>query len=854
MFAATILSFTYSNHIYVYQERLSSMNFKLTTSTQTQLEQLFATNMATGLSPAEVKKKLETYGLNELLNSHATWFSILLRQFKSPVIYLLIIAALLSWLLGTILDAAIILVIVIINALLGFLREYQTERIATLLRQHIVMKVKVLREGKTQSIESKYLVPGDLVLLQAGDLVPADIRIIKVDNLMINESVLTGESAPVQKTAIPLERAAVTIYDAHNMLFFGTSVASGAAQGIVVATGKETIFGGIGELSMRTERTSGFQIKIGKISNFLIIMLFIALLALIGLNLFFKGFKIDIVQLILFAIALSLSLIPEALPVVTTLCLSRGALTLLQDHIVVKRLSAVEDLGSMTVLCVDKTGTLTENKLSVASVQKPTKSYDPLLYALLASDENDLFAPVLKTALAPEDFEHITEYKIIKSAPFNPENRRNTVLLDHNGTTILVSRGAPEIIFDLCQLTAQERQEQEALLAKEGVSGRRGLAVAIKEQVSGDALNDLEREMHFIGIIIFEDPIKKSACKAIADIKKLGVAIKMITGDGKEVACAVAHQVGLIDIDTACAITGAEFAALTPAEQSEALKKYAVFARILPQQKYTIINLLREGNIVGFMGEGVNDTPAIKVAHVGIVVQHGSDVAKDAADIIILRKSLELIVEGIRVGRTVFTNTLKYMTITLSANIGNFLTIATASLLLDFLPLLPLQILLVNLLSDLPMLAIASDTFDTTKSNHPATYSLASLAQTALLFGAIASSFDIFFFAAFYHAMPAVLQTNWFIENIVTELMLIFSLRTQLPFYRAARPSWNLITLTLFSGLTALLLPFTIRGQELFSFVTPQWPHLMIIIVIATGCFMATELVKRLMYGPNHSS
>lgn len=825
--------------------------YALTAYTQEQLEKLFSTSLGTGLQSAEALKRQKLYGLNTFKQAQYRWVTIFLRQLKSPVIYILLLAALLTGLLETMVDATIILIIVVINAFLGFIREYHAEHIASLLQQKLTMNATAVRNGAEQVIDSREIVIGDIILLKAGDLVPADIRLIKVDNILVNESLLTGESAPVEKKSGVLEKPATNIYAASNMVFLGTAVIAGSAKGIVVGTGKQSMFGSIGEISAHTQRVSGFQIKLARMSNWLIALLCVALCSLVLVHFLIKGSSVNFIELILFSVVLALSLIPEALPVITTLCLSRGALRLLQDHMVVKRLSAVEDLGSMTILCTDKTGTLTENKLSVAATKSLKSGYSPVFLSFLASSPDDPFHEALQAALTPEQQFALAEYGQLKTLPFSPELRRNIVLVQDKQQFLLISRGAAEAIFQLCKITTQELQEYQKFIEEQGILGRRVIAIAVKTvaQAPADNLTAFETDMNCAGLIVFEDPIKISAIKAINDIKKMGVMVKMITGDSKEVACSVAQQVGLIRaIDEQCAITGMEFAALSPAQQQAAAHHYTVFARILPQQKYLIVQALREGNVVGFMGEGINDTPALKVAHVGIVVQHGSDVAKDAADIIILRKNLSLIVQGISVGRTVFINTFKYITITLAANIGNFISVAGASLILNFLPLLPLQILLINLLSDFPMLALAADNFDPVDSGHPATYSLKEITISSLCFGALASSFDLLFFFIFSSVLPATLQTNWFIENIITEVILIFSLRTHLPFYKARAPSRLLIVLSILCIVLGIGIPYSSFGKTFFHFVSPAVTHIFIIITLSIACFLATEAAKQYFY------
>lgn len=800
-----------------------------------QLEKEFSTSSVQGLSQNQVTALLQKYGKNSLEERVTPWWSILLRQFKSSFVYLLTGAAVLSFFLGDPINGFTISAIILINALLSFYQEYKAEQALKLLQEHLTMSARVLREGTVIRIDNQELVPGDIVILQTGDYIPADIVLFE-GSLDVNESILTGEAMPVKKEALSSQEKNPTPNQPVNVCFFSTTITAGSAKGIVVATGSRTMFGEIGHLTIETVQQSGFQERIAHLSRFILILTVGFLVCLFFFHLLVKGIHTDLVQLALFALALTLGLTPEALPTVITFALSRGAVQLVHHNVVVKRLSAIEDLGAITVLCTDKTGTLTENNLSVSAVFEQEKD-SVIRFMLLASKKGksaDPFDQAVIKAATTELIKEQESYHLIKETPFSPETRRNEVLIEQNGTKLLIARGAFESIAQISAVS-KNVPELQTWISAQSAEGNRVLAVAYKN-------GDKEEDFTFVGLAAFYDPIKSTTKAALIKARALGVTVKMVTGDSPEVAQAVARQ---IDLDDAV-ITGQEFELLSLEEKHKALQTYTLFARILPKQKYDIINLLKEGNTVGFVGEGINDAPALKTAHVGLAVKGATDIAQDAADIILLNKSLLVIIKGIAIGRTVFSNTMKYLLACLSSTFGNCYSIAIASLLINFLPLLPLQILLINMLSDLPMVAIATDTVDADKIRIPQPYDLGSLAFAATLLGITSSVFDFITFALFYKRGPLTLQTNWFIESILTELVLIYSVRTKGAFYKAVRPSMTLLSISITVACITILLPFTYWGHTIFKFKAPTAQDILAISVIVIAYFFTTELVKLL--------
>ena len=812
---------------------------------------------AVGLSEDEASARLQKFGSNQISGERIHWWQILYRQFNTPFIFLLIAAMALSLAMKEFINSIMILCFVVVNAVLGFVQEYHSERSLEFLKKYVVASARVRRAGQEVSIPCKDLVPGDIVIIEAGDIIPADLRLFVANDLAIDESILTGESAPVEKTADAFSKAASAYHEAANCAFTSTTVMSGKGVGVAIATGRVTALGDISRLTMETYHESSFQKGIAKFSKFILRMILVILVVLFGVNIFIKGGNANIFELLLFSVALAVSVVPEALPVVTTIALSRGAALMARHKVVVKRLSAVEDLGSIEVLCVDKTGTLTENHLTVRDVFGADRA-KVLFSAALASsflgekkrEPNNAFDLALWDALPAGERKTLSRYSKISDIPFDPVRRRNSVLIKTGSVCRLIVRGAPEVVARLClNLPLSEKKKIDQWILNEGKVGNRVIAVA-ERSLSGRECHSVGDEggLSFVGLISFVDPVKATAPSALAEAKKLGVQVKILTGDSREVAAAVAASVGLVRGNHEV-ITGEELDALaTRAERQAAAEKMIVFARVSPRQKYEIIELLQNKFEVGFLGEGINDAPALKMANVGIVVDGASDIAREAADIVLLKRSLSVIIDGIREGREIFANTVKYIKATLISNFGNFFAIAVASLLIPYLPMLPAQILLLNLLSDFPMIAIAADTVDRDELRRPRSYNVREVVIISLILGAVSTVFDFIFFAVFNRQEPAILQTGWFIGSVLTELLLIFSIRTHFFFARAKPPRFILATLSVVACLAAIGIPYSAFGQNIFGFIPPNGRSLLLVLVIASSYFIVTETIKVLFY------
>lgn len=805
---------------------------------------------AHGLSHTEAEKRISRYGANTIHQKRQLWFDILVRQLKSPFLYMLFGAAILSVCFGQVIDSVMIVLFIFINTGFGFYQEYKSEETLKLLTGIIKKTSHVMRDGKEETIPSAHIVPGDILVLNAGDIIAADIRMIEQANFTVDESVLTGESATVGKTPDSMKETVKETYKAVNIGFSGTVVATGRAMGVVIATGRNTELGTITDLSTETKRESNFEKNIARFSKFILYLILITLVVVFAMNIAIKGFT-ELPRLLIFSIALAVSVIPEALPVVITFSLSRGALKLSKQKVIIKRLSSIEDLGSIEVLCTDKTGTLTENSLSVSEIYPKTKSADVLLYGGLATTDAHVqnasihsFDMAILKALTPTERHAMREYKRVSETPFDPVRKRSSYVLQRGKNFELITKGAPEEILKLTKTTPQTKALRD-WVREEGRAGKRVVMIAKKDISSAE--KDDEHNLTVVGCVSFVDPIKASTKDAIARAKYLGIGVKILTGDSAEVAGAVAHQVGLID-DPSYVITGEEFDKLSHSKQHDAVMNYNVFARVSPAQKYEIIHVLEKNNVVGFLGEGINDAPALKTANVGLVVSDATDVARESADIILLKKDLKVIVDGIHEGRVIFTNTSKYIKATLASNFGNFYTVAVASLFVTFLPLLPLQLLLINLLTDFPMIAVAADNVDAEEVTKPKQYDLKDTILIATILGVISSVFDFMFFILYYQQGPSTLQTNWFIGSVITELVFLFSIRTKKFVFDAKGPSPILLGLTATAFAVGIITPFTAFGHSIFSFITPTGTQIVLAVAIVGLYFTVTEAVKLLYY------
>lgn len=814
-------------------------------------------NPQTGLTLEQVAQLQKKYGLNKIRKSTNPIWQVLFRQISSPFFIILLVAAVLSFWLKEKLDAFMVGLFILVNTLIGFIEEFHAAKTLQMLEKFTTTSTTVRRGGVEQVVDVSRLVPGDIVLIQSGDVIPADLRLLSEHEILIDESILTGES--VQVTKIIEENVVSTQKDSEglptNICFAGTSVVGGSGEGVVVAIGGASAIGQINRLVNTTVHPNQMQENLHKLS----MILFSLAVCTIGLLLFLH-FTLrpqqNFTELVLFFIALLIGIIPEALPVVMTFAFSRGARVLAKEKVVVKHLNAVEELGNIEVLCSDKTGTLTENQMQVHEVLNVAE-LSPAIWGFAASKipyhhtlriHPEAFDRALMAYLEKERPEHqFSHFELLDLIPFDPHQRTQFALVKYLHKLTIIVRGAPEVVLEMCQ-PFKQKEEFHNWELQNGSSGYRSLAVACLEVNNQEDWEKHQTGFTAIGVISFVDPLRASAKASILEAEKLGVKVKILTGDSAVVAGFVGKEVGLIQ-NANQVMHGKNFALLSPEEKARAVETATIFARVTPVQKHEIIKLLQaNGHTVGFVGDGINDAPALKQAHVALTVSGASDIAQDAADIILLHRSLSTIVSGIQEGRIIFVNVMKCLRIILSSTFGNFFTLAIASLFTSALPMLPVQILLLNLLTDFPMIAIASDRVDPEDLVKPVAQDIHHLIKVLVLFGILSTLFDLIFLSIFFSKPITVLQTGWFVFSVLTELVFIFTIRTQKAFWRTSLPSTLLLILIIFAAVAAVSLPLTYIGHFIFRFSSLPIKEIVFIMLLTCGYLLANELLKKIPF------
>ncbi len=746
----------------------------------------------------------------------------------------MIAASLVTFLLGEPIDAAFILFFVFLGTGLNVYQEFKANDAADKLKSYLVRTTTVLRDGQEKEISTEEIVPGDILKLEAGDLVPADAVVRQAHNFLVDETTFTGESIPVAKVA----SEELEVVDENNRILQGVVVISGNALAEVTATGIHTRFAKIAKTASSVQAESDLVKGIDRISGFILKSTIITLVFVILANLLIEGKEADLPGLLIFAIALAVSVIPEALPLVLTFSLSRGALQFARKDVIVKRLSSVQDLGTVNLLCTDKTGTITENRLTYQNefVVHDSKLH-PLVLARLAAHNLNKASPepfdrASDEALNEQQREIVKSFILLQEEAFDPALRSNGAFVrSKEGNEYHIRRGSPEYFLNQGLIS---RELIEPWLIEEEQKGHRVLGTSYDDG-NGPKL---------AGFVSFEDRLKPTTLDTVAEAKQLNVAITIITGDALIVAEAVGREAGLVTKKEEV-IEAQNFLSMPLQEQHKLIGTIRVFARTTPEQKLEIIELLKEQYTVGFLGEGINDAPALKSANVSMVVQSAADVARETADIVLLKNDLRVIVDGIRLGRETHANTLKYIRATLVSNFGNFYAVAVGSLFISFLPMLPKQLLLLNLLSDFPMMAIAFDKVSKKEIAHPQRYDFRSLYITFISLGLVSTVFDFLYFGLFYRISPEVLQTNWYIASVITELLLLLSIRSMLPIEKAGMPAPLIMILSVVAFIVTLALPMIPWTAQFFEFIRPTWGHLGLIVGLALLYLVISELVKR---------
>ncbi|WP_068623298.1 cation-translocating P-type ATPase [Trichococcus ilyis] len=787
-----------------------------------------------GLTEAEAAERRLRYGANALPVPKHRLLRLIARQFRGIFNLMLLIAAGVTFSLGEPIDGAFILLFVLLGTALNVYQEHKSNQAADKLKAYLLSTITVMREGQEKEVPTDSLVPGDILKLESGDIVPADAVVRKDRDLLVDETTFTGESIPVAKRSdgTPDEGA----------LLQGVVIVRGNALAEVTAIGQETQFARIAKTASSVQAESELVKSVDKISNFIMKVTLLTLGFVVLANILIEGRQVDVTGLLIFAIALAVSAIPEALPLVLTFSLSRGALEFAKRDVIVKRLSAVQDLGSVNLLCTDKTGTITENHLVFTNAFKlPESPYDPLVLARLAAINlqeriPEPFDRASDEALSAEQRQSVEQFRLLQEEAFDPALRSNGAIVKRtDGTTWHIRRGSPEYFFGEGLVS---RAAVEDWLQAEEEKGHRVLGVSCDDGTG----------QRFGGFVSFVDRIKDSTIATVAAAKQLNVAITVITGDALKVAEAVGREAGLVT-GSAEVAEAAAFLALPPAERKKQLASIRVFARTTPEQKLEVIQQLKEQFTVGYLGEGINDAPALKAAHVSMVVQSAADVARETADIVLLQNDLRVIVDGIRFGRETHANTMKYIRATLISNFGNFYAVAIGSLFISFLPMLPKQLLLLNLLSDFPMMAIAFDRVPAREVERPQRYDLHALYIIFVTMGLVSTVFDFICFGLFYRISPAVLQTNWFIASVLTEILLMLSIRSLAPITKAGWPAPSIVILSVIAMALAIGLPMIPATAAFFEFQTPTMAHLGIILGIAFAYLVVSEIVKRPLSG-----
>lgn len=751
---------------------------------------------AGGLTTEESAKRLARYGPNAVADlPHRRIALKIAKRFAEPLVAILLVAAAIAGFTGDLTSFVIILTVIALSIILDVVQEHRAEVAADALKRSVAIHSDVYRDGKIVSIPVEQVVPGDVVELRAGDLVPADGVVIKSRDAHANEALMTGEPFPTEKRAGQCD--AKLPADASNALFAGTSIVTGEATMLVVATGGSTRFGGIAAALASNEVPSAFERGIHRLG---LLILRLTLFLVLFVLLVHLAFGRPVLDSFLFAVALAVGLTPELLPMIMTVTLSRGALRLATKSVVVKRLAAIHDLGAMDVLCTDKTGTLTEARISLVGHPGPDGKDSERV--LLLAAVNSCFGSGIRSPLDQAIIDHcidrrFDEWKKIDEIPFDFMRRSVSVLAERAGERILIIKGAPESVLARSSalddgnglakpLDVTGRTTLERMQADQAALGNRVLAVAWKSMPKDcrEIQIEDENDLVFAGFSVFVDPPKASAASAIARLNAAGVRVMVISGDHEAV---VRHVVNMLKIPAGDVLTGAQIADLTDPALAARVEEINLFARVTPDQKTRIIRALQvHGHTVGFIGDGVNDAPAIRAAEVGLSVEGATDVARGAADMIMLAPDLGVLADGVDEGRRTFTNILKYVRMGTSSNFGNMLSMALASLVLPFLPLLPVQILLNNLLYDFSEIGIPFDQVDERDLSRPQAWNMAEILRFTVIMGALSSVFDFATFGILlriFHADPETFRTAWFIESMATQILVIFLIRTHNRFW-----------------------------------------------------------------------
>ncbi len=824
-----------------------------------------------GLHDDEVRKRLHTYGPNVLSEEKRSHVLLeFLLNFRDPLVLILLFAAGVSFALGEVINATLIVVIVLFSTVLNFFQEYQAGKAAEGLKEKVSTRAIVIRGGIEKEIFVHDLVPGDIISLVSGKLVPADARIISAHDFFVNQSSLTGESFPSEKTSASLKNDKLSLGDLTNMVFFGTSVVTGSAKAVIVKTGIHTEFGKIAKTLVGPTFDSEFTIGVKSFSTMIMKITMFFVVFIFFFNVFVKH---DLFEAFTFSVAVAVGLTPELLPMIMSVTMGRGSMQMASKGVIVKKLVAIPNFGSMNILCTDKTGTLTQDKITLVKYTDVfgQDSEGVLVHAYL----NSLYQTGVRNPMddAVLEYEngvgHLSsnDYVKVDEIPFDFVRRKMSIVVEkmnENGQSerFIITKGAPEDVMsssmsyekegDLIELDKESRDvilDQYDAFSRDGY---RVLAVAIRKIEKREAqvpyTKEDEKDLELIGFVAFLDPAKKDVKEVLVDLEKMGIEIKVITGDSELVTEKIARDVGL---PVKGIMLGYDLDAMTDDALRVAVQKTTIFARFSPDQKNRVILALKaNGNVVGYMGDGINDAPSLKTADVGISVNNATDIAKDSAQIILTHKSLRELLDGVLEGRKTFGNTMKYIMMGVSSNFGNMFSVLGAVLFLPYLPMLPIQILFNNFLYDFSQITIPSDSVDDEFIREPKRWNMMFIKRFMYIFGPISSVFDFITFYVLYvvyDAAAGTFQTGWFLESLATQTMVIYMIRTRkIPFLQSS-PSRYLFFTTLAVVLIGWVIPFTAAGP-FFGFTPLPALILASLAAIVLTYLIVIEVAKRIFY------
>lgn len=808
--------------------------------------QEFGADQLSGLTSLEALGRVKKLGPNSIVTQiKSLWWIELLSHFNSPLIILLLIASIISYVVAETLNATVILVMLLMSVLIDFFREREARNAAEKLQLRVKTKASVLRDGTEKEVLVQDLVPGDIVLLHPGKIVPADARVLMANGLFIDQSTLTGESFPAQKLAAPVHAPTADLTAMDNIVFMGSNVISGTAKVLVVNTGKNTEFGAIAtKLMLRNEETSfgkgmkEFGYLIMKATVLLVLFIFL-------INALRKQ---DILESFMFSIAVAVGLTPELLPMIMSLTMSKGSIQMAKKGVIVKHLPAIPNFGSMEVLCTDKTGTITEDRIRLIKAVDLDGIESKTVF--VAAYLNSFFQGGLKnpldSAMLDREKLDISSHTKVSEIPFDFYRKRTSVVVEQEGQRKLICKGAPEEVVKVCSIEKEgQALVQYELLSKDGY---RVLAVAEKNiETKLDYAAADEVDLVLVGYVAFLDPPKEDADEVVKALEDIGIEVKIITGDNRWVTENICNQIGLTIKGV---LEGQEMGSMTDEALRKRVQSTTIFTRFSPDQKTRVIQAIKANHhAVGYLGDGINDAPSLKAADIGISVNSATDVAKESADIILTQKDLLVLKDGIIEGRKTFSNTMKYVMMGISSNFGNMLSVAAATMFLPFLPMLPIQILINNFLYDASQISIPSDNVDAKSLLKPQQWDLQFIRKYMLIFGLTSSVFDLMTFWILYRYFDltiAQFRTGWFMESLATQILVVFIIRTpKIPFFRS-KPSVQLVISTLLLLAIGWALPYLPFAASIGFQALPV--HILLYIFVVTIVYLLTaEFIKYLM-------